>query len=343
MNIFIVGGTFNEDGGRASGYIEKLTVALRQAMPDVALRHVNGGYYQDLAQLLQQLNDTTHLLWMADVPNTLPKLLPALKQRMPALTLIQSKNNRQGKYSRVELYARMRASRSEFMLEFTSDAEGLLAVSLLTVSEHLLLDRCTDIRVLAAELAERMTQLRTLCFPLRTRAHLTTDSESYAHRDFNHETEIPLGTHPGAFGTVRRCHIHEGVDLYGQPGAPVYAMEAGVVVARQAFTGEAAGSPWWADTECLLVEGECGVLNYGEIQPLSALKPGVPVIAGQLIGHLVTVLRKDKGRPRTMLHLERYVKGTCAPLAEWRLLRPQPGMLCDPTSLLVNAQGRVPA
>lgn len=86
-----------------------------------------------------------------------------------------------------------------------------------------------------------------------------------------------------------------------------------------------------------MIEGESDVINYGEISVMPGLRPGVTVSAGQPIGRLVTVLLKDKGRPRTMLHLERYKKGTEQPIKEWPLDCPQPGTLLNPTSLLLHA------
>ena len=52
-----------------------------------------------------------------------------------------------------------------------------------------------------------------------------------------------LPDEPGRFGTVRKHEVHTGVDLYTYPGMPVLAVEAGVVVAIEKFTGLEAGSP----------------------------------------------------------------------------------------------------
>lgn len=49
-------------------------------------------------------------------------------------------------------------------------------------------------------------------------------------------TGIPIAPHPGGFGTVRTKHIHEGVDLYCEPGTKIRAVEAGTVVAVVPFT-----------------------------------------------------------------------------------------------------------
>jgi murein DD-endopeptidase MepM/ murein hydrolase activator NlpD len=164
----------------------------------------------------------------------------------------------------------------------------------------------------------------------------STDPNHYLEIDISTQIEIPLPPHPGAFGVVRKFHTHEGVDLYCDDGAPVYAMESGTIVAIENFTGPAAGSPWWLDTKALLVEGEAGVLCYGEIAPESSLKVGDVVTKGQQLGAVKMVLARDKGRPRSMLHIELHIPGTTSTTA-WSHGDPRPMTLRDPTELLIEA------
>src|SRR6185369_11326283 len=89
------------------------------------------------------------------------------------------------------------------------------------------------------------------------------------------ETVVPLPPHPGAFAAVRAHHVHEGVDLYCPEGTCVTAVEAGEVVAIVAFTGPRAGSPFWLDTDAVLVEGPTGVVVYGELAPSVVLGASV--------------------------------------------------------------------
>lgn len=145
---------------------------------------------------------------------------------------------------------------------------------------------------------------------------------------------MPEAPEPGGFGALRRHDIHTGVDLYAEPGERVVAVEAGVVVAVEDFTGSRAGSPWWHDTRALLVEGVSGVVLYGEIDP--DVEVGDAVGRGSALGRVRTVLRHDKGLPMTMLHLERYAPGTRASVW-WRHGEPRPDALLDPTTCLVEA------
>lgn len=145
-------------------------------------------------------------------------------------------------------------------------------------------------------------------------------------------TGLPVAPHPGAFGVARRHHCHEGVDLYCPDGTIVSAVEDGLVVRVIPFTGPKAASPWWHDTHAVLVEGASGVVLYGEIAP--DVEEGARVFAGQPVGRIVQVLREDKGRPMSMLHLELHSAGT-RDCYEWTDATGKPPSLQDPTPHLL--------
>ncbi len=145
---------------------------------------------------------------------------------------------------------------------------------------------------------------------------------------------IPKPGEPGAFGTVRKHDIHTGVDLYCVEGEKVTAVELGIIVGIERFTGDAAGSPWWLETWAVLIEGKSGVVAYGELKHPS-LTVGNLIAAGDLVGFVGRVLPHDKGRPTSMLHLELYEPGTTS-TAWWRESRPE--KLLDPTPFLLEAQ-----
>jgi murein DD-endopeptidase MepM/ murein hydrolase activator NlpD len=147
---------------------------------------------------------------------------------------------------------------------------------------------------------------------------------------------IPVDKHPGAFGVERHKHIHTGVDLYAPYGSPVKAMETGKIIAIEWFTGPSINMPWWNDTRAIYVEGTTGVINYGEIQEYPDLKIGDIVKEGQYIGYVVTVLKKYKGRPMSMLHIELYDHGYTDTWGEWKIGEPKPEHLKDPTFFLLS-------
>ena len=170
--------------------------------------------------------------------------------------------------------------------------------------------------------------------PLPLKLVPSAESESFKKMQEG-ETALPLLPHPGAFGAVRKNHIHEGIDLYCAEGTPVFAVEAGIVVARVPFTGPKAGSPWWHDTEAVLVEGKSGVVVYGEIAPRQDLKIEDKINKGRQLGSVIQVLKEDKGRPMSMLHLELHVNGT-RDAYEWKVEGPRPPSLLDPTKALID-------
>lgn len=145
---------------------------------------------------------------------------------------------------------------------------------------------------------------------------------------------LPQGDHPGAFAFRRKNHIHEGIDLYAAKGALVHAITSGVVVAIYQFTGEAVGMPWWEDTYAMAVADDAGIWVYGEIQPPHNYRVGDRVEEGRYLAQLKQVLKVDKGRPMTMLHLERWKKHSAPHTFLWQLDQPQPDFLLDPTPLL---------
>lgn len=132
-------------------------------------------------------------------------------------------------------------------------------------------------------------------------------------------------SHPGSFGAIRKYDIHTGVDIYCEPEQEVLAVEDGEVVLIENFTGANAvpPSPWWHETKAVLIEGASGVVVYGEIRPLETITVGQKIKQGQTIGNVITVLKKDKGLPMTMLHFELYKYGTRETVV-WELEKPQP-------------------
>lgn len=152
---------------------------------------------------------------------------------------------------------------------------------------------------------------------------------------------IPTNDHPGSFAAIRRFDIHTGVDLYVSEPCLVYAVESGMVVGVEDFTGPNADSPWWLPTKAILVEGPSGVVAYGEVAPLWP-KVGDFVDQGEMIARVSPVLPEEKQRTdipnhsRFMLHFELYDHGT-KKTVWWKLNEPAPDNLRDPTELLQMA------
>ena len=157
------------------------------------------------------------------------------------------------------------------------------------------------------------------------------------------KTPGPDGSiHPGSFGVNRHLHVHTGVDLYTPLGSPVFAIEYGKIIKIAWFTGPSINLPWWNDTRAVYIQGNSGVFNYGEIQELPTLHVGQYVQASDLLGHIVPVLRKWKGRPMTMLHIELYDHGYTDSWKEWPINTIKPQHLIDPTRHLLSIESAQP-
>lgn len=183
-------------------------------------------------------------------------------------------------------------------------------------------------------------------FPIYTaEVRLNFSAEpSFAYLDGIHE--IPVGDNPGRFGAERRHHTHEGIDIYCREDTEVCACERGMFMGYFPFTGEHAGSPWWEETWAAVVRHDRFYLVYGEIQP-ERHAPGIRigssliVNSGQSLGTVKRVLKEDKGRPMSMLHLEMYsLKWNGIDCADWKPGTPQPEHLMDPTQYLLNIAHR---
>lgn len=174
-----------------------------------------------------------------------------------------------------------------------------------------------------------------MIFPLKKKVRINKTAHTFKS-DYILETEIPLGEHPGSFGFKRANHIHEGVDLYAENNDEVLSINEGKIIGIFPFTGQIAGSDWWNDTWCVLVNHNEFVINYGEVIPCENLKVGNTIYEGQTIGYIEKVLKVDKGRPMSMLHLEMYLKDTIKPISEWALNEEKPVELLDPTDLLLS-------
>lgn len=144
---------------------------------------------------------------------------------------------------------------------------------------------------------------------------------------------------PGSFGSIRKFDNHTGVDLYCELGQSVIAVEDGEVISIENFTGSKADdpSPWWNDTQAVLIRGNSGVVVYGEVFTL--VKVGDNVKAGQKIASVEqSVLKRFKGRPMVMLHMELMSPESTGTIW-WKSEQPQPANLFDITPKLIESAG----
>ncbi len=113
--ILLVGGNWDEEGGRASSVVKKFA----EELPNVTT--YNGGYYSELSSVLDKCRDYPIVLWWANVDNSLPKLR-AVKEVNYKTMLVSSKRNN-GEYSFQDLLSRCFELKSNLMVEFSKSSD----------------------------------------------------------------------------------------------------------------------------------------------------------------------------------------------------------------------------
>ncbi len=112
-SMLIVGGTFDDNGGKASSIINM--VAAEMTAFDVKL--YNGGYFSQIEDILNECKYFDYILWWANIPNDKPKLRN-VKEINPKALLVTSKRNDGNKYSFAELINRALGVKANLCVQF---------------------------------------------------------------------------------------------------------------------------------------------------------------------------------------------------------------------------------
>lgn len=115
MNILLVGGTWDLENGKPSGFIKKFYQELTRYNNRIAL--YNGGNYEHLNYILESTKSFDVVLWFPNVENSFPKIR-SVKKVNPYTILVGSKRN-DGKYSFVDILNRSLAERHNLTIEFS--------------------------------------------------------------------------------------------------------------------------------------------------------------------------------------------------------------------------------
>lgn len=120
MKILFVGGTFDRNGGRASGLVKEFSNLLD-------CRLFNGGRYEELAEILETVKNYDVVFWWANVPNDLPKVRD-VKAVNPHALLVSSKRNDGSKYNFAQLINRALEAKSNLVIEFQKTEYGIFTM-----------------------------------------------------------------------------------------------------------------------------------------------------------------------------------------------------------------------
>lgn len=117
MKFLIVGGSFDDNGGRASSMVSKFEQEFKNAgIEDIET--FNGGNFSEIEGILDKTKEADAVLWWANVPNDKPKIRD-VKSVNPKCMLVTSKRNDDNKYNFSELVNRALGAKANLCVEFS--------------------------------------------------------------------------------------------------------------------------------------------------------------------------------------------------------------------------------
>ena len=120
--ILLTAGTWDNENGKKSGLIEKMYLLLKETN-FFNIDYYNGGNYFDLKDLVQKASEYEIILWMANVPNDLPKVRD-VKQVNPFAIVVGSKRNHYNEYSFVDVLNKALEQRNNLTIEFSKNDDN---------------------------------------------------------------------------------------------------------------------------------------------------------------------------------------------------------------------------
>lgn len=135
--------------------------------------------------------------------------------------------------------------------------------------------------------------------------------------------QLPLPGQAGSFWEDRGDRRHAGVDIYAPAGSEVVATEDGVVLDVSIFTSPER-LPYWNTTYCVLLQNAEGmVFRYAEMGDVT-VKQGDRVAAGQMLGHVGTVLDLNKIDHRSPAYIQRLKHSGSPSMLHFEIYRTPP-------------------
>lgn len=171
MNILMVGGNFDDNGGRESSVINKLFSHLYAHANSVFGRGgiyfilINGGHYDTLESLFHPENHDSILkqdviFWFANVPNDKEKIVREIKNINQNCILITSKANYDKKYGFQELVARALENKANLLMEIQKENDSY-NFSVIDPLGNCYCKNKQDLDVVAMAMIKRIKELRS--------------------------------------------------------------------------------------------------------------------------------------------------------------------------------------
>lgn len=153
--VLIVGGTFDNEAGKASSLMEKLFAKVPGPM------FINGGNIETLKTFIKEgINSFDIVFWFANISNEEEKF-NNLKELNNKIILVESKRNDFEKYSMKELTWHMLKNKANLTLEFSKAGEKLFRMRILDPLGNEWLNT-TDSSIVAEELLKKAEYLSSI-------------------------------------------------------------------------------------------------------------------------------------------------------------------------------------
>lgn len=175
----IVGGTFNNDGGKPSSIIDKLRNSINNGCWGALKYHIlNGGTLHQLLNI--DYNTLRSLIWMPNIDNKEDKLIDNIKSKNPHLLLISSKRVVEKDYTESDVVGRLLKTRSNLGIMITKPTNWYYFKLLDPLGNQY--KETDDVEILASALIKRITFLlksqrvgsRRLSYSADTEVHNVT-------------------------------------------------------------------------------------------------------------------------------------------------------------------------
>jgi ribulose-5-phosphate 4-epimerase/fuculose-1-phosphate aldolase len=160
MNIVIVCGNWNEDGGRPSKVMEEFVDGAVSTGHRVQV--VNGGNYDALPVVQEKLlKGADGIVWMPNVPNDLPKLRD-IKKMYPKSILVTSKANLLGDYATADIVAHGLALKANLIIRIDVLRDRRFRCTLLDPLGNSWMPESYDFRQVGVVVMEQIDRLRKI-------------------------------------------------------------------------------------------------------------------------------------------------------------------------------------
>ena len=154
--VLFVGGNF-ADLIRPSGYIAKMHACMKKFGLQVKFK--NGGTFEELTLLLDDVVNYDVILWFANVPNDFDKIVSGIKTKNPHVILVTSKNNISNKYNYHEIAARMLSVKTNLCLVFTKNDSGIIEGTVIDPLLNGFTNKEPDVEAVTRAIVQRISKL----------------------------------------------------------------------------------------------------------------------------------------------------------------------------------------